>query len=623
MSSNKRRQRKRTLASTALNITSNTGESTTDTSVISIVNDKNSAINQQAVQAIESGRSTNNDDDNATTTSTADETTPTDEQLAADLKAANSALAKTRQELAEANQKLEEGSAVQQEVDQLTQQVSESTSAIELLQTQLKEEKAKTSAAEQAHQDLMKLSGNSQPSTTPQEPGGSQYSGVNFNTQTTIGDKPPGICNELMQIYQAAPVYKNSSDDGTILETWDRKEMGRFLKQMDNDHWDRDMFAWGRSLGLYQTYHGAPDNRNSIMSASTTFTTLAGLYLEVLGEKVRMTNVPGFVHHNFLRNEVRLGVGSGTTVNITRHDIIPDATNENDYILSGGDEFVEIGSTQQAHNTGTIKVVMKEVGLDTPVRVPTFISATSMAEIETYIANNLLRNYHSVVDLMVRNRFALSSVEVYNNNNAVTSNPLDVVDGSDGTITPQFLANFRGFLGQSSIRPWMNNKYALVMPTRVAGNLEAHYESSQSTTFRPATVDMHQMLANMFDKESVPIGGIVSGLIGELGGFYLFGTDVYGGGAPGSENVLNVTTGATTPTQIARTCYAVGEEPVCKVEGAPWGIYPDDVTNFRRKTDVTWWSHFGIKDSDVDPTGSGESDQQLRVVKFHALDNAV
>jgi hypothetical protein len=55
----------------------------------------------------------------------------------------------------------------------------------------------------------------------------------------------------------------------------------------------------------------------------------------------------------------------------------------------------------------------------------------------------------------------------------------------------------------------------------------------------------------------------------------------------------------------------------------PFQITFDNVTQFDRRIRATWLAWLGYKTLDVDPIGTGEASQQLRVAELRTLDVAV
>jgi hypothetical protein len=81
--------------------------------------------------------------------------------------------------------------------------------------------------------------------------------------------------------------------------------------------------------------------------------------------------------------------------------------------------------------------------------------------------------------------------------------------------------------------------------------------------------------------------------------------------------------GGSLGARTTRTGYLIGAGALGVGVGMPFQITFDNVTQFDRRIRATWLAWLGYKTLDVDPVGTGEASQQLRVAELRTLDVAV
>jgi hypothetical protein len=499
----------------------------------------------------------------------------------------------------------------------LNEQVATLQIELEAAKVAEAEKIAAVEAAKQSAEDklavfsnLFKLTGNPEPVAPKIE-----MPAVNaiINSKS---DKPQGALAEFMSIQ--GPVRTLDEEQFVSSAT---PEHQRFIKQNLNSL-IIDLETYGRNNGMFR---GRSSGNGTIAdtNAVTQISDLPGGFLETLSPIVRETHQPSTIFWQFADNRIDFTAGKGDTIDVYRSPLAAPIVNPDDRLLSGGGVYADIVSTTDSVQTGIVKIVVNEWGRGkpgsgvSPLGIARFTQTFSMIETLQIIDRVLMHDYELWEDLKCRRMWTPTSRVVYNGNDSVVTLPASVPTVAQGHCTWQFLNELFGYMRGLQIPTYRDGCYGIALTTKAATQLKA----SLGIRYQFETVVDAMALTNILNLAEPGEKGKVTGYLGKIENFHVFESNNFSAGATGTEGVRTETTGAGAAT--TRSCFAFGASSFGRGIAEPFQLVADEVTNFRRRTRITWISWEGFGAMDVDPVGYADTSavpQQLRVLDVRFTD---
>lgn len=427
-----------------------------------------------------------------------------------------------------------------------------------------------------------------------------------------MGERVSGLAADFMSACDAAPYA-----------TWVNKRTGEQIKQRDTtqarslflsdrDQLRRDMERYAKDNGFLQGGRVAAD-------AVTLKADVLPTLLDYLSMTMRETHRGRYVYWQFPFYELELGKGPGDTIQVGRLRWITEATSIADRTLTTG---TNLTANRQNITIGQVSITLAERGLGSgspstsqPVALPEFVTAYSMVNLENSVSRVLGHDYEAWEDISIRSRYAATTRVVYNNKQAVTTSPANVVATSDGTFTEQFLNELYAYMSGLQIPTLDDGCYVLVINDKSLAQLKNQLRNRNLYLDQANVEELTMMLQAMSNREQ----GKVSGYAGTACGFHIFATNSHSMGAAGTEGVRTEALGAGS--MITRSSYAFGIMAVARAQGMEAEMRTDSVNDFGRLQSFTWLSHETPGYLDVDPAIA--ADQQLRVIEIRTTDTTV
>jgi hypothetical protein len=425
------------------------------------------------------------------------------------------------------------------------------------------------------------------------------------------GDRVSGLAADFLTACESAPAasWINKRTGERIVQR--DMSAARSLFFSDRDQLRRDMEKFAKDHGFL---------RGIVASdAATLKTDVLPALLDYLSMTMRETHRGRYVYWQFPFYELELGKGPGDTIQVGRLRWITEATAIADRTLTPG---TNLTANRQNITIGQVSIVLAERGLGSgspstsqPIAVPEFVSAYSMISLENAVGKVLGHDYEAWEDLSIRSRYAATTRIVYNNRQSVTTNPLLVNVGADGTITEQFLNELYAYMSGLQIPTLDDGTYVLVLHDKALAQFKNTLRSRNQYLDQANMEELTMMLQAVSNREQ----GKVSGYAGVACGFQIFSTNAHSMGAAGTEGVRTETLGAGGT--LTRSSYAFGAMAVARAQGMQAEIRADNVNDFGRLQSFTWLSHETPGYLDVDPAIA--ADQQLRSIEIRTVDTAV
>jgi hypothetical protein len=341
--------------------------------------------------------------------------------------------------------------------------------------------------------------------------------------------------------------------------------------------------------------------------------------LDYLSMAMRETHRGRYVYWQFPFYELELGKGPGDTIQVGRLRWITEATSIADRTLTPG---TTLTANRQNITIGSVSIVLAERGLGSgvpatsqPIAIPEFVTAYSMINLENAVARVLGHDYESWEDLSIRSRYAGTTRVVYNNRQSVTTVPVSLTAGADGTMTENYLNELYAYMSGLQIPTLDDGCYVLVLHDKALAQLK----NSMRILNRYLDQASLEELTLLFQAASNREQGKVSGYAGTICGFHIFSTNAHSMGALGTEGVRGEILGVGST--ITRSSYAFGVMAVARAQGMQAEIRMDNMNDFGRLQSFTWLSHEIPGYLDVDPAIA--ADQQLRCIDIRTVDTAL
>lgn len=471
----------------------------------------------------------------------------------------------------------------------------------------------------------------------------------NYNPQvlsqfTSRTDFQPPRVKQLFEMIEANPKH-NKNYEGHFFSMPDSQALDGFIaneitearvtqgkpfasiKEFPSLPLYQELEQWAKNQGFFRG-PGAP-----AIEAAVTSADMVGGFLPTLSAMLRYTHRGAYVFWQFPNVAIDHGRNRGDTIQIARYALNAEPALDSAWELSGGGAFADLTTDSQGTQTGVVEAVIKEYGMgktgideNRPYMVPNFVQMYSMLSVLESFQVNIMRNYMQFEDRYIRALWAPTSRKVYNNANEVETTVGNLVDNSDGTLTAEFLHSLYTYMAAAYIPTYMDGCYGLVVNSYQVQQLRRSMTQIDQAGFvKPSNAADLASIVNMLP--AVTDTDRITGYRGRWGNFHIFEQNTFGMGAAGTAGAQNVTTGATTPTQLARTAYAFGANTIGRGIGMPMELRSQSgEILWNRAQKWIWISHESFTPIDVDPTGySDTSDvpQQLRVIEVRTLDKPI
>lgn len=389
----------------------------------------------------------------------------------------------------------------------------------------------------------------------------------------------------------------------------------------------KELEQWAKNQGFFRG-SGARMTQAGVTSAD-----MVGGFLPTLSSMLRYTHRGAYIFHQFPNIAIDHGRNRGDTIQIARYKLNEEPTLDSDWELSGGGAFVDLTTDSQGTQTGVVEAVIKEYGMgkptvdaNRPYMVPNFVQMYSMLSVLESFQVNIMRNYMQFEDRYIRALWAPTSRKVYNSANEVTTDPLEVVDTSNGTLTAEFLHSLYTYMAAAYIPTYMDGCYGLALNSYQLQQLRLSMTPVERDGFtKPNNASDLASIVNMLP--ALTDVDRVTGYRGKWANFHIFEQNTFGMGAAGTAGAQNVTTGATTASQLMRTAYAFGANTIGRGIGMPMELRSQSgEILWNRAQKWIWISHESFTPLDVDPVGYSDGSavpQQLRVLEVRTCDKPV
>ena len=447
-------------------------------------------------------------------------------------------------------------------------------------------------------------------------------------------DRTDGALAEVFDliedIQKNSGMVRQSVMGGTqVMDLYNKTSLDRHVRSKENrQKIINSLEHWGRKRGWFLGNNTAPLMGESSKNSPTTAADLPPFFLDTLSALVRTTHISGLTFWQIPVYALDFTARKGTVIRIPRLNYLVSSTTVNDYLLSGKQEYVDLTLESDSNSASSVSAEIFEYGrgkvdAETPIRpvaIPSFTGFFSAMNMLEWMQRSLYRDYASFDNNMIKSMLDATSLQLYNNNGALASNPSAINTGSDGTFTKKFMRRLYQYAHDNKFQMYPDETFLLFLNSTQILQLKESYENERD--WQANNVRDLESLLNILNPSYIPPEdtGRVNGYLGLIERFHIFETGQSVGvddGAGVQTEILGV--GPTT----TRTGYLIGYGAVGIGEAMPFEIRQDDITNFDRRTRMTWLAWRGYKTLDVDPIGTGEPSQQLRVAELRTLDVAV
>jgi len=482
-----------------------------------------------------------------------------------------------------------------------------------------------TEQDKQALEGVFKLNGRANPEKQ-----------VNFNQYTNPNkSEPQGAALEILNLLnqsKASYVMHN----GLNAVQRDTKEVSRFINECRTQADKSGSNSWLKDIEAYAKAHGYLNGNRDVQAQAGATTGAAGLapnaFLDILSAMMRESHNQANVFWQFTTTVFDPTSAPSKNILIPRTTYLDAPTAAADYLLSDTTTFNAIpyvtGSSSDAQSLviTTVPVGIGEYGLGKsgatgtrPVYIPEFHLATSLIDLMAALDISLMQNYYAFENFMIQAEFQKATTIYYNNGGVATSTAADVVAGSGGLMTKEYLDSVYSLMLVGQIPAFPDGCYGLVINPYARAQLL----QSLGNTYRAPSPEQVSALTSMMRAATGVEIGRVSGYMGMYCGFHIWVSNTIGVGAPTTNTVNTVTLGGALGAKTTNDSFAFGIGSVGRGIALPMEIRPSGLNQFGRGESYIWLSREGYSAIDVDSSSSAPSGQQTRVVRARTLRAAV
>jgi hypothetical protein len=429
---------------------------------------------------------------------------------------------------------------------------------------------------------------------------------------TTSSRTPQGLAADFVKACESAPSRTWTNKMTGEREVQRDMSQARYLFHNERQQLRHDIEELVKQNGFLQGGNVASD-------APTLRPDILPMLLDYMSMVLRETHRARYVYWQLPFYNLEIGKGPGDTIQVPRFRWLPEPTLLTDRTLTPGNALSAASNPIQAF---AVSLVLAERGMgsgvpvgNNPVAIPEFFTANSMLNLENAVMTRLGHDYEVWEDVAIRSLFFNTSRIVYNDRGSVSTNPATVGAGDDGTMNENFLNMLYAYMAGLQIPTLDDGSYVLVLHDTALAQLK----NSMATRNRYLELTGIEDLTNILQAAANREMGKVSGYVGTICNFHIFGTNAHSMGAAGTAGVQNEILG--TGPALTRTSIASGRSAVARGIGMEAEIRRDNADDFQRLNRFTWLSHEALSWLDVDPVINAE--QQLRVIQVRTLDVSV
>ena len=446
------------------------------------------------------------------------------------------------------------------------------------------------------------------------------------NTATSIDASPKGLAADFVNALESAPKHAGHSQSfGQFTQSNGRNVTGLIRRSKRDGFYnelvnDVEKFC-KQEFGMFT---------NAVTGASTGAAgRMPDGFLDVLSPFLRETHNQFNVFWQFATTVFDETAVPSKTALVPRWANLDLPTSLADYELGDFDTFTPIAAAtgaagdSEALSQSSVAVTIKEWGRGKgastrPIYIPEFHQAISLFQaLEAVVDSRLMQNYYAFEDLLIRSKFQATTKTLYNVKNAVTATATDIAAVGDlGVLTKNFLHALYGKFHAEQIPAMPNNRFIGVLNSYSAVQLQ----TSLGEDYRPVSTAQQEEITNMLKVAGGIEIGQATGYFGSYCGFDLFVSNAFGVGADGSEGANDVTLGGSLGDVLGRDNYFFGPGAVGRGIGMPMEIRPSGVNPYSRGESYIWVSHENTDYLDVDSAINAA--QQTRVYRVVSLDTA-
>lgn len=350
--------------------------------------------------------------------------------------------------------------------------------------------------------------------------------------------------------------------------------------------------------------------------APTTLADVPPLFLDYLSQVIRMEHTPRHILWQFSNRKIQTGIPPGQTILVPRIPHIVGGTIASDWTLTPGTS-TNTGNQPLLATAEAVTILENGMGglNNLPVAIPEFITAHSLADLESALRQRIGFNYAQWEDLAHQELWFSTTNVVYNNGGGISPTAAGVTSG--GQLTVPFLGQLYSYLSGLNIPTYPDGCYGYACPPSHVGQLQADTYAHHQYMSKENVSEVTSMLLMSTQNNEI---NRISGYIGKISGFHIFQGSSFSTGIVGTPGVASESTGGGA--RIMRSGFAFGPDSIGWATSMPMMLRRDNNDDFGRLNRYIWVSHEGYGALDIDPNrAGGTGNEQLRVIEVRMADS--
>ncbi|NER38988.1 MAG: hypothetical protein F6J93_34370 [Oscillatoria sp. SIO1A7] len=253
-----------------------------------------------------------------------------------------------------------------------------------------------------------------------------------------------------------------------------------------------------------------------------------------------------------------------------------------------------------------------------PIRIANFYKAPTLENIIRQIGESYFQDWILCQNTIIESELFKSQKIVYNNGGNVTENPLDLVAGSGGQITEEFLLSLDGYASANKITK-VSGKYFLVLAQKPKVQLNKALNAKMVYTTSNSISD----LSKAFSVPSRFDAAAQLNYLGSWGSFIIFDQIMSGTDDPAIDIGTNDIAIGTGSTERFRTSLLIGARAIASTlsKNFSLNIIEEKETQMGRTSFMFWdavWNAVAANvDNNINPA------QKTRVLKIYSSDVSI
>lgn len=436
-------------------------------------------------------------------------------------------------------------------------------------------------------------------------------------TQASNALRGDDACREFRRIYDDANkngVWVTNQATGKVNLQVDNRNVTNFVKEHRQSLRD-GMECFAKKNGLLR---GGMGGGRHGTDAPTTLADVPPFFLDYLSQVMRLEHTPRHILWQFSNRKIQTGIPPGQTILVPRIPHIVGGTLASHWTLTPG-TATNAGSQPLVATAEAVTILENGMGgpNNLPVAVPEFITAHSLADLESALRQRIGFNYAQWEDLAHQELWFSTTNVVYNNGGGVVATAAEVAAG--GQLTVPFLGQLYSYLSGMNIPTYPDGCYGYACPPNHVGQLQADTYSHHQYVTQENVEELTSMFMMATQNNEI---NRVSGYVGKISGFHIFQGSSFSTGIVGTPGVASETTGGGA--RVMRSGFAFGPDSIGWATSMPMMLRRDNNDDFGRLNRYIWVSHEGCNALDIDPNrAGGTGNEQLRVVEVRMADSPV